>query len=140
MIKKSICIVFIFCSTAFAVESRLSNGKIEFAISDVGGQVCWTQKEKDDAISEADIFKATSPVTVTNFTPTEAEVNLSTCVLSFANYGEYRACVRGDKDVIEDKIRDLRRAIDDRSDLPVARLRPFLARISWLKTYYQGLP
>ena len=140
MVKITLGIIFLFCSAAAAVESRLNNSKIEFAVADVGGQTCWTQKEKADTIAMAEVFKDTSPVIAVNFNPTEVEINLSTCILSFNNYGEYRECVLGNKDVLEQKIRELRRAVDDRSDLPAARSRSFISRLNWLRSHYQSLP
>lgn len=87
-----------------ATPTRLTDGKPEFAVATVNGMVCWTQKDRDDAV--AGVRATTGTLDVTNYTPSQFEVSVTTAGLKFSNYTDLERTLT-EKKYLEDKLDDL---------------------------------
>ena len=129
---------------SFATPSRMIDGKIQFAVSQVNGVTCWTTGEKQFQIDQYNLSSGSFPLVISDFALINYEINLATCTLSdprgnsFENYADFIQCQT--RQGLAKKIRTIRSFIDSSSDLPVAELLDYLQRIRWLKAYYLSLP
>lgn len=92
MSKKMMSIVYVglFASlcflnavvAAFATPARINNGKLEFAIANVGSKPVFTQEDKDETI------KQNPDAVVVDLSPTEEEIK-SAETSTFATHDEY---------------------------------------------------
>lgn len=126
---------------AFATPSRWRDGKIEFAVSTVGGAPAFSTAEQDALALANPAGQVVAQVTQ------GFEVNLSTCLIiyldgnfvsGFANNTEFMQCQT--KAGLKRKVMQLRDLIDAMSDLPASDSADFKSRAGWLKSYYQTLP
>ncbi len=97
-----------FCSLSYAATpSRLIYGKVQFAVSDVNGYLCWTPEERQKAIDHYESMGATVTYTVMDFAQTAFEVALASAGIKFENYSDYKNCLEN-KAYLEDRLDDLR--------------------------------
>lgn len=108
-IMKKILFAILVCfgiSKGYCIESRIVDGKPEFAVSKVNGVVCWTPQEQADLETAFNQFSATSSVTVQMLTPSTLEDFIFQSGLKFKNKSELDDCVNN-KQALDDKIMDL---------------------------------
>lgn len=99
------------------------------------------------SISEGQVIFAAQDSQGNLLTPTNWEVNLSTCLvividgkieLGFDSYQDWIDCQT--KAGLKRKIRKIRQLIDSMSDLPLVDSKDLKERAGWIKSYYQTLP
>ena len=105
-------ICLFFSSNLFASESYLIDGKVVFAVARVGNAkgsaIAWTQEEKDKMIANFETFKATSPYTVEDLTPTKFETRVST-TFAFVNYSAWKETLEMTNEELDDAKKELDR-------------------------------
>ena len=131
-------------SYPFATPSRMIDGKIQFAVSEVNGVTCWTTQDKQFQVDQYNLSSGSFPLVISDFALINYEINLATCVLSdssgnsFENHADFIQCQT--RQGLAKKIRTMRSFIESSSDLPIGTLLDYLQRIRWLKSYYISLP
>ncbi len=103
-------IPFLLVTLVGATESKLKNGKIEFAVATVNEVVVWTEAEKVCLETSFDQFSATTPVITENLTPTVIEQALADSGFNFKNYSDFRNSA-DNKETLEDRLDDLPNSI-----------------------------
>jgi hypothetical protein len=97
----AICACLLSANICLATEFRLKvtnrgNFKIEFPNWSVNGVTAWSNAEKNALVTQFNQFSATSPVVLLPITPTEFEVNLSTCMLDIVTADEFAQALTKD--------------------------------------------
>ena len=129
-------LICLYAAVLFATDSRWRDGKIEFSHAEINGWECWTKTEKDEIVNRHKNSSFT--LTVNDIIPSEIEINLSTCPLRHENYQSYMDSFT--KKGMRPHIKELRRAIDESTDLPVSETVDLRQRLRWLLSYYNSLP
>ena len=120
---KKIYVILAFLSqNSFAgIPARLVDGKVQFAAAEVNGMICWTLKQRDDAV--AGVSATTGTLSVIDYIPTNFEVTLTTSGFKFKNYSDFQLA-RDDKDYLQDKV----------DDMPPSDLRKNKLQIDYIKS------
>ena len=126
----------------WATDFRSVDGKIEFAVAKVDGQIVWTEAEKiklknDKTKVAVGTVTAYSP-TVVNNTPQKFEINLSTIIPERMSHGKFLELQT--KDGLFGKISAIKVDLDLAVDLgDIQRAELLRQKYNWLKTYYGSL-
>lgn len=127
----TIILTLLGAAVLHASDSRLRDGKVEFAVSSVNGEPAWTAKEKQGLIDKYAPFASTSPIAVVDNIPTKSEVALSTSA-SFRNYSEFKNSLDGY--VSDQSILQLKQKLDVANEVgDTAKAGQLSAQLSTLK-------
>lgn len=126
----------VYATTPFRFIANDQGSHIDFATATVNGFAVFDGDELS-GVEKFERYKGRA-VIIQNYVATDIEINISTCVLKFSGAGDFVQCQT--KQGIKNKIKDLRRQIDESSDFPNAETRDLRERLGWLRSYYQGLP
>lgn len=139
---RSFLIAFVMLLPAYLhaqTPSRLTDGRIEFAIGKVFDQVVWNEREKSDLIASFVISPSTPVIVFSPLVPENYEINLSTCIRQFENHSDFLACQT--KKGLRKKLKGLRDSLQDSQDVgDNLAVRDFKERLEWIKSYGKGLP
>jgi hypothetical protein len=127
----------------FAIEIKLVDSKVVFPKYTVDGKACYTEEEKDSAISQFNPEEDKKIATVKTITPLDYEVNLATCVGEFQNTAiivdgqqittsDFHECLIEGK-YLNNKITLLEDQLLREIDTKI--IKDLIERITWLKHY-----
>lgn len=139
-------LILTLSSILFAAQSEFRDGRIVFVKQTVNGSPCWTDEECqkfDKVINDYNLKTAsdTIPIEIVTIVPEEFEVNLSTCVLKWKDWPQYKSIVDGNKSLLLEKSVEVKKKRDDYSDFPEsAEYIDYKQRYDWLKSFYESLP
>ena len=117
-----VAIVLTIATAVGATPSRWNNGRIEFAVGQIGNKLYWSQPTFQAASSEAASF-STASITVTSFIPSVLEMAVSTSGIVFSSHQEFRDMV-GSSQGLRDKL----------DDLPPSQIRRFQRSIDLMRS------
>ena len=127
---------FVQSTLLWSAESRLTDGKVEFAIATVDSEPVFNEMEKQTKIKDKEAKKK-APNVKTVSLPSNIELNISTCVYKFDNYSDFVSCKT--KSGLKNKIIELKRMLNERVDFLDAGTIDLQRRYDWLKSYYESL-
>lgn len=104
--KKLLLLALFFPLNLWAASSRLTDGKINFAVSVVNGVTCWTAAEKTAEINKYNVNGATTALIISDTAATNFEVSLTTAGIKYENYTDYLQCLAS-TDHLADKLDDI---------------------------------
>ena len=105
MKKLALLLTLFACGIAYAVPSRLIDGKPQPAVAEVNGTICWTLEEKAAAVSYVQA-SGTETLTTQDYAKDSFEVSVATSGLKFENYSDFKRAVAS-KPALEDKLDDM---------------------------------
>ena len=141
---KKIAILFLIFNARYlwATEFRTLDGRVEFAVAKVDGEIAWTEVEKTKMTNDrmkiaVGTITAYSP-TVESLTPAKYEIALSTIIAEKMNSEKFASLQT--KDGLFEKMRTIKSDLDLANDIGDTQRAGLLKqKYDWLKTYYKGL-
>ena len=129
-----------FSSNLFAITPHVFiDGKVTYAVADVNGKICWTGKEKQDAIDHHNTNITSYTLVITNIIPTKFEINVATCSGKFSNHTDFVNSL-SNKDALFEKIRTLKADYDLAVFLgDTNKIIDILQKLNALKEVYKSL-
>ena len=122
-------LILMSSSLLLATEFRVDSGQIKFVKACVvvnGNENFFWNKTKADNFYANAVAVGTNTVTENYPSPSDDEVNLSTCALSWNNYQEFKDAKKG---YLNKKIHELQNNDDELDIIDID------SRIAWLKDY-----